>query len=451
MDSSPPEMQANQPCEKKPADNKSGWSLRRWFGKDDTSPPPLPLQNEAPRPGVARRLSRKVIPGLPRPGTFKRQLSELRNNLEPTKSNPEDRRTVSVDRRQTNQLRELSRPNIPSVPRTSAPILLGSHVDPEQFFNVNESQLDPRISETKSFVQVSGEPLPQPPSVADGKSESGDGFDEELLEELEKCWILNLSMHFRDRSNREKFFVTYAETPNRWRRVTVSLDYRNAPPASLEEELQSMHFQRDKSARIYESIRESLPDIQFYDTVTNLKLQTEQDRLHVHVTEDVHEVISYPPVTAISHLPCRRIREDALVFDSHLSGFVYKVTVNGDVFIKKEIPGPDTVDEFLYEINALHRLSGSDSVIQFGGVIVDNDEKYLKGLLISFAEQGALIDVIFDGKGELSWSRRERWARQIVQGLSEIHEGKLFKVCVLIHKHAYISSSWLRTRRLYVV
>jgi hypothetical protein len=188
--------------------------------------------------------------------------------------------------------------------------------------------------------------------------------------------------------------------------------------------LQQTRFQRDKSARIYESIRESLPDIQFYDTVTNLKLQTENDRLHVHVTEDIHEVISYPPIAAINHLHCRRIREEELVFDSHLSGFVYKVRVNNEIFIKKEIPGPDTVDEFLYEINALHRLSGSDSVIQFGGVIIDNEERLLKGLLISYAEKGALIDVIFDNKGDLSWQRRERWAKQIVQGLSEIHEGK---------------------------
>lgn len=246
--------------------------------------------------------------------------------------------------------------------------------------------------------------------------------DEQILAELESKWILNLSMHFRDKSKREKFFVTYAETPTHWRRVTISLDYRNAPEGSLEEELQRTRFQRDKSARIYEAIRESLPDIQFYDTVTNLKLQTENERLHVHVVEDLSEIISYPPVKAIKHLNCRRVREDELVFDSHLSGFVYKVQVGGQVFIKKEIPGPDTVDEFLYEINALHQLSGSRSVIQFGGVVLDNKGEAVKGLLISFAQQGALIDVIYDGEGQIPWPRRERWARQIVQGLSEIHE-----------------------------
>ncbi len=46
----------------------------------------------------------------------------------------------------------------------------------------------------------------------------------------------------------------------------------------------------------------------------------------------------------------------------------------------------------------------------------------MKGLLISFAERGALIDVIYDENHSLPWSTREKWARQIVTGLSEIHE-----------------------------
>jgi hypothetical protein len=420
-----PPSEAPLPRDKMAADHRPLWgSFKRWFGKDDIVPPSPSTEDEVQRPGVVRRLSRKVVPGLPRPGTFKRQQSELRNNLELIKLKPEERRTVSVDRKGYAQVRDLSRHGAPPMPRTSAPVLMETTECVEYHPEAKEEAVDAQLAETGDLDQAPDDLPPDSVSFVDGGSVSADGFDDELLEELEKRWILNLSMHFRDRSNREKFFVTFAESPNRWRRVTISLDYRDAPQGSLEEELQQTRFQRDKSARIYESIRDSLPDIQFYDTVTNLKLQTEHDRLHVHVTEDIHEVISYPPIAAINHLHCRRIREEELVFDSHLSGFVYKVRVNNEIFIKKEIPGPDTVEEFLYEINALHRLSGSESVIQFGGVIIDNEERLLKGLLISYAEKGALIDVIFDNKGELSWQRRERWARQIVQGLSEIHEGK---------------------------
>lgn len=116
------------------------------------------------------------------------------------------------------------------------------------------------------------------------------------------------------------------------------------------------------------------------------------------------------------------MKEREIDFEAHMSGFVYKVRVDGETLIKKEIPGPDTVDEFLYEINALSELSNSRNVIRFYGVVVDEYGENVKGLLISYAEQGALIDVIYEHDQGLSWTRREKWARQIVEGLSEIHE-----------------------------
>jgi serine/threonine protein kinase len=252
--------------------------------------------------------------------------------------------------------------------------------------------------------------------------ETRNGGEDAFEMELEKRWILNLSMQFRDKSRREKFFVTYAEAPNRWRRVTISCDYGGAPLNSLEEDLKELHYQSDKSARIYESIRESLPEIQFYHTVTNLKLETIDGRLHVHVTEDINEIIPYPLISSVHHLEAPLIPEYRLNFDAHQSGFVYKVRLDGQVYIKKEIPGPDTVDEFLYELNALHDLKGSQSVIEFGGVVVDDASLVVKGLLIRYAEQGPLIDLLYNHRGQLPWARRERWAKQIVQGLCEIHE-----------------------------
>lgn len=145
----------------------------------------------------------------------------------------------------------------------------------------------------------------------------------------------------------------------------------------------------------------------------------------------------------IQHLRCRQVKESEIDFEvtipqmiiaqlnervlitsvqGHMSGFVYKVKVNGETLIKKEIPGPDTVDEFLYEINALSQLAYSRNVIRFYGVILDDEGEHVKGLLISYAEQGALIDVIYDHGHRLPWPRREKWARQIVEGLSEVHE-----------------------------
>jgi serine/threonine protein kinase len=368
--------------------------------------------------------------------------SEKREKLLPVPVDGEQRRAASADRRESNAVkRNLSVPRI-SIPSMSAPDVMSphdseSHQKPQPTIGGGEDsnipagarQIDYGMDESIDYLSVAGEPPPLSilgDSFCEKDSQrSNSDIDEiQLQEELEAKWILNLSMHFRDLSDREKFFVTYAEEPTKWRRVTVSCDYRQLSPDSLESDLKSLHYQRDKSARIYEAIRDSLPDIQFYDTVTNLKLQTSDGRLHVHVTEDVNEIIPYPSVSAIDHLECKKFKEGAISFDSHISGFVYKVDVNHKVFIKKEIPGPDAVEEFLYEINALCSLRDSKSVIKFEGIIVDENDELIKGLLISYADQGALVDMLYDYKNsdQMLWERREKWARQIVQGLSEIHE-----------------------------
>lgn len=108
-----------------------------------------------------------------------------------------------------------------------------------------------------------------------------------------------------------------------------------------------------------------------------------------------------------------------------MSGFVYKVTVDNRVLIKKEIPSPDTIEEFRYEINSLSALGFSEHVIDLYGVVVDDDDSYVKGLLISYADQGSLIDILYEHReqrNDLSWATREKWARQIIQGLAHIHE-----------------------------
>lgn len=396
--------------------------LRRWLGRDDRDlgRDDSPDDNDrasshgSSKPdNITRRLSRRVGVGLPRSTSFARRNSESCDRLAPLE--PEHRRAHSVDRPLSAQRTRTPPPNVD--PRLSAPEVqwLGppaTTVDEvPNTANENENNIpwDPSPDVTPEA------PEEEPPAPAPAL--------DTLEMELERRWILNLSMHFRDRSEREKFFVTYAETPTRWRRVTISCDYRDASPDSLEQDLKELRYQRDKCARIYESIRESLPEIQFYDTVTNLKVETRDGRLHVHVTEDVNETIPYPPISSIGHLRgARCVPEHLLHFESHLSGFVYKVRLGGKAFIKKEIPGPDTVDEFLYEINALHALNGAPNVISVEGIVVDERQEKVKGLLISYAEQGALVDILYEQRGEISFERREVWARQIVQGLSEIHE-----------------------------
>ncbi|KAK6340771.1 hypothetical protein TWF696_009091 [Orbilia brochopaga] len=358
--------------------------------------------------------------------------SEKRENMQEIRPTRQEQRALSTDPKRLNRLSGQNfeyRHTSTSLasPRTSGLDMAGPRGTSTSLRSPRAtvaSILDPRSSTGRIIDNPPLSPLTDihTPDPKDWLYEEDERYQEMIEEELEWRWILNLSMHFRERADREKFFVTYAEAPTVRHRVTVSCDYRNAEPGSLEEELKHIPYQREKSARIYEAVRDSLFDIQFYPTITNLKLETKDGRLHVHVNEDINEIIHYPHTNLVRHLHCELYQESELDFECHLSGFVYKVRSGDQVFIKKEIPGPDTVDEFLYEVNALHALRHSTSVIRFGGLVVDERRKHVKGLLIAYAPNGSLIDVVFNERGRLPWKRRERWAKQIVAGLSEIHE-----------------------------
>jgi serine/threonine protein kinase len=428
--------------------------LHKFFSREDgRSQSPLACsectegqRTESQQLGRRRDFSRIVGVGMPRLATFRRQVSEKRDRLEPAQPCSLEKRAVPAHRRQravsayrpasksallSRTPARVSAPSLPLHTTISDPLAASNHACSPQppSGNLNGMNTDPATKSTSPARSRSSS------LVSFASRSSSDRFDERARDEkqqidaeLDTKWILNLSMKFKDKSDREKFFITFAETPNRWRRVTVSCDYRNAESDSLENDLRELHYQRDKNAQIYESLRDSLKSIQFYSTVTNLKLETEDGRLHVHVTEDVNEIIPYPPRLSVQHLlsdsthPIREAPESQIHFISHLSGFVYKVSFQDRQYIKKEIPGPETVDEFLYEVNALHALSASESVIRLEAIVFDDARQLVKGLLISYAERGAVVDLLYDHKNEIPWVDRCRWARQAIQGLSEIHE-----------------------------
>ena len=266
-------------------------------------------EERLPRPGFDRQVPREVVPGLPQPATSRRQNSERRERLGPVTPWQAERKTVSVDRQRALSARPASPVPIDNL-RLSAPEIREIE---DEFSTIKGPEAWPEVVEDRSEEPVPFPPSPAsppppapPPDLGTDRGEptgsegsQDDDIDKEIREELESKLILNLSMHFRDQTPCEKFFITYVQTPQRWRRVTITCDYRGAPPDSLERDLQSLRFQRDKSARIYESIRASLPDIRFYDTVTNLKLETRNGGLHVYVTEDINEITPYPTVPAV--------------------------------------------------------------------------------------------------------------------------------------------------------
>ena len=179
---------------------------------------------------------RKVVPGLPRPSTFKRQNSERRERLLP--------------------------PNPVKAEREADRCDIQRHQD--------YARKGGKVSVDQSLCFQSGK----------------DDTPEQERQTLKQKWVLQVPSQHNDPSAGENIYVTYAENCTKPRRIVISYDARNAPSGSLLDDLQGLQSQAEKSALIYESIRCSLSDVRFADTVTHLQLECAHGtRLHIHVTE----------------------------------------------------------------------------------------------------------------------------------------------------------------------
>ena len=111
----------------------------------------------------------------------------------------------------------------------------------------------------------------------------------------------------------------------------------------------------------------------YYATFTNLTLETSavDGQLHVRVHEDTDKIIQYPSIALFNHVNAPTYREGELKIVAHFSGFVNRVAVEDSVLVKKEILGPDTVEDFVHEVNALNAFVGARNVVQLEGLLTD--------------------------------------------------------------------------------
>lgn len=76
------------------------------------------------------------------------------------------------------------------------------------------------------------------------------------------------------------------------------------------------------------------------------------------------------------------------------------------------------VNAHLYTLQVLHCLHGAPGINPFLGLVLDDESKIVKEFLAEFSIGGNLLDLL---ARPVEWERREKWCRQIVQSVTEIH------------------------------
>ncbi|KAI4198272.1 MAG: hypothetical protein LQ346_002812 [Caloplaca aetnensis] len=88
--------------------------------------------------------------------------------------------------------------------------------------------------------------------------------------------------------------------------------------------------------------------------------------------------------------------------------------------------------ELLYNIRVLHCMRGSILFTRLIGVVVDEQKMQLKSFLIDYPQATRSLEEMARVEG-VPWHQREKWARQLVEGVHQLHSkgfvaGKLFSI-----------------------
>lgn len=87
-----------------------------------------------------------------------------------------------------------------------------------------------------------------------------------------------------------------------------------------------------------------------------------------------------------------------------------------ETMFNRPVPSPET----LYNIRLLHCMKGTPGFAKLVGVVTDEYMTHAKSFLIESPRAINRVDVIAQGQ-PLPWTRRERWARQLIEGVYEAH------------------------------
>lgn len=99
----------------------------------------------------------------------------------------------------------------------------------------------------------------------------------------------------------------------------------------------------------------------------------------------------------------------------------FRSCINGILVYEVKCMDTSPSVEFLYNIRVLHCMKGASGFARLVGVVTDDEGKDLKSYLIEFPK--ARYNILqLAGDPSIPWERREKWALQLIHGVSRMHE-----------------------------
>jgi hypothetical protein len=142
---------------------------------------------------------------------------------------------------------------------------------------------------------------------------------------------------------------------------------------------------------------------------------------------EAHEALSLFDDLGCPRYSERQIIPIVLISEPH----TFAAWLNGRVVEEIIFYSSAFCEVWIYNIQVLHCLSGASRINNFVGVIVDSSGYYLKGYMSGYLGPNfSTLKQRLSEDGHISWTRREKWARQIVEAVSQIHRGGFVAGCL---------------------
>ena len=268
-------------------------------------------------------------------------------------------------------------------------------------------------------------------------------------------WCVTLTIHFnRDAEHTGQHCIENAiystkKPPNRKNALTKlfqqAVDFSKIP--FFDDTITRVLLRTNVGNKISISYGRSVPNAlrQPLQSYMNIPLKD----LECFIAEDDAAAIPFTPLEDFRHRypQVRTVRFDDVTGigkkDHKIQNGVYKVFHEDKLFIYKEPHCPDDVISQTNEIESLLLLSKSPRVIRLHSLVFSQNpylthqenpsQLVVRGILIPYASQGNLRNVLANGDIEIRWSRRLLWAMQIASGLQDIHNANIAHIDLKSH------------------
>lgn len=244
----------------------------------------------------------------------------------------------------------------------------------------------------------------------------------------------------------QNYFLTYAETPRRWRRIIMAVKWdsnRKQPNFLQAIALNNYEFVRKTlPAQLLEPVTMLLQKLELFNSVTPLSLSLGEDDTgqaiinspSIEIAEDLPEIgmcSEDQVLDDIDDLGCAKFLESEVTVQSRVSSTRFMVQVASRICIERKAAfasagalSENGFHEYFNDLKLLNSVGGCTSVVEFIGIVLDETRLHLRNDIYESPGLGSLLSILLcaDFRAEMiPWSVREIWSRQIIGAVSDVH------------------------------